>query len=67
MSVTLREERRQRVFQERFPWKILGPKRKAVFGDREKLLSQEFHDLYSSLCAYIQGYTNLGHHVARTF
>jgi len=64
--MTVREELRLRVFQERFPWKILGPKRKAVIGDRGKLLSQEFHDLYSSPCAYIQGYTNLGHHVART-
>jgi hypothetical protein len=45
MSVTLREERRLRVFQDRFPWKILGPKRKALIGDRGKLRSQEFHDL----------------------
>lgn len=45
MSVTLREGHRLRVFQDRFLWKILGPKRKAVIGDRGKLLSQEFHDL----------------------
>jgi hypothetical protein len=54
MSVTLREERGLRVFQDRFLWKILGPKRKAVIGDRGKLHNQEYHDLRPPY-AYIQG------------
>jgi len=45
MSVALREEHRLREFQDRFLWKILGPKRKAVIGGWRKLCSQEFHDL----------------------
>jgi hypothetical protein len=62
MSVTLTEERRLGVFQDSLLWKILGPKRKALIGDREKLRSQEIHGLYSLQYTYIQGPTNLWHH-----
>jgi hypothetical protein len=42
-SLTLREEHRLRVFENRVLRKIFGPKRGEVTGERRKL-----HDLYSS-------------------
>jgi hypothetical protein len=46
--VTLREEYRLRVFENRVLGKISGPKRDEVIGWRE-LHNEEFHNLYSSL------------------
>jgi hypothetical protein len=36
------------VFENRVLWRIFGPKRDEVTGDRRKLHSEELHILYSS-------------------
>jgi hypothetical protein len=46
--LTLREEHRLRVFENRELRRILGPKRDEVTGDWRKLHSEELHNLYSS-------------------
>jgi hypothetical protein len=48
-SVTLREEHRLRVFENRVLRRIFIPKRHEVTGDWRKLCSEELHKLYSSL------------------
>jgi hypothetical protein len=45
-SLTLREEHKLRVFENRMLRRIFGPKRD-VTGEWRKLLNQEFHNLYS--------------------
>jgi hypothetical protein len=45
----LREESRQRVFENRLLRKIFGPKRDKVTGEWIKLHNEELNDLYSSL------------------
>jgi hypothetical protein len=47
-SVTLREEYRLRVFENRVLRRILGPKRNEVMGEWRKLHNEELHNLYSS-------------------
>jgi hypothetical protein len=47
-SLTLREEHRLRVFENRVLWRILGPKRDEVTGEWRKLHNEELRDLYSS-------------------
>jgi hypothetical protein len=47
-SVTLREEHRLRVFENRVLRGIFGPKRDKVTGQRRKLHSVELHNFYSS-------------------
>jgi len=47
-SVTLREEHRLRVFENRVLRKIFGPKRDEVTGKWRKLLNEELCGLYSS-------------------
>jgi hypothetical protein len=47
-SLTLREERRLRVFGNRVLRRIFGPKRDEVKGKWRKLHSGELHNLYSS-------------------
>jgi hypothetical protein len=47
-SLTLREEHRLRVFENRVLRRILGPKRDEVTGERRKLHNEELRDLYSS-------------------
>jgi len=47
-SLTLREERRLRVFENRVLRRILEPRRDEVTGERRKLHSEELNDLYSS-------------------
>jgi hypothetical protein len=47
-SVTLREEPRLRVFENRVLRRIFGPKRDEVTGKWRKLHSGELHNLYSS-------------------
>ena len=47
-SLTLREERRLRVFENRVLRRIFGPNRDEVTGVRRKLHSEELNDLYSS-------------------
>jgi hypothetical protein len=48
LSLTLREEHRLRVFENRVLRMILGPKRDEVTGRWRKLHNEELHDLYSS-------------------
>jgi hypothetical protein len=47
-SVTLREEHRLRVFENRVLWRIFGPKRDGVTGEWRRLHNEELNDLYSS-------------------
>jgi hypothetical protein len=47
-SVTLREERKLRVFENRVLRRIFGPKRDEVTGEWRKLHYGELHNLYSS-------------------
>ena len=47
-SLTWREERRLRVFENRALRKIFGPKRDKVTGEWRKLHNEELTDLYSS-------------------
>jgi hypothetical protein len=48
-SLTLREEHRLRVFENRVLRGIFGPKRDEVTGEWRKLDNEELHILYSSL------------------
>jgi hypothetical protein len=47
-SLTLREEHRLRVFENRVLRRIFGPKRYEVTGGWRKLHNKELRDLYSS-------------------
>ena len=47
-SLTLREERRLRVFENRILRRIFGPKRDEVTGEWRKLQNEELKGLYSS-------------------
>jgi hypothetical protein len=47
-SVTLREEHKLRVFENRVLRRIFGPKRDGVMGAWRKLCNEELHNLYSS-------------------
>jgi hypothetical protein len=47
-SLTLREERRLRVFENRVLRRIFGPKRDEVTGGWRKLHNEELHNLYYS-------------------
>jgi hypothetical protein len=47
-SLTLREEHRLRVFENRELRRIFGPKRDEATGEWRKLHSGELHNLYSS-------------------
>jgi hypothetical protein len=46
--LTLREEHRLRVFENRVLRRIFGPKRDEVTGEWRKLHNEELHNLYSS-------------------
>jgi hypothetical protein len=46
-SLTLREEHRLRVFENRVLRRIFGPKKDEVKGEWRKLHNEELHDLYS--------------------
>ena len=48
-SLTLREERRLRVFENRVLRRVFGPKRDEVTGEWRKLHNEELSDLYSLL------------------
>jgi hypothetical protein len=48
LSLTLREEHRLRVFENRVLKRIFGPKRDEVTGGWRKLHNEELHGLYSS-------------------
>jgi hypothetical protein len=47
-SLTLREEHRLKVFENRVLRRIFGPKRDEVIGEWRKLHNEELHNLYSS-------------------
>jgi hypothetical protein len=47
-SLTLKEEHRLRVFENRVLRRIFGLKRNEVTGDWRKLHNEELHNLYSS-------------------
>jgi hypothetical protein len=47
-SLTLREEHRLRVFENRVLRRIFGPNRDEVTGEWRKLHNEELQDLYSS-------------------
>jgi hypothetical protein len=47
-SLTLREEHRLRVFEDRMLRRIFGPKRNEVTGGWRTLQNEELHNLYSS-------------------
>ena len=47
-SLTLKEERRMRVFVNRMLKRIFGPKRDELTGEWRKLHNEELNDLYSS-------------------
>jgi hypothetical protein len=47
MSLTLKEERRLRVFESRVLRRVFGPKRDEVTGEWRKLHDEELNDLYS--------------------
>ena len=46
-SLTLREERRLRVFENRVLRRVYGPKRDEVTGELKKLYKEELRDFYS--------------------
>jgi hypothetical protein len=46
-SLTLRDERRLRVFENRVLRRVFGPKRDEVTGEWRKLRNEEISDLYS--------------------
>jgi hypothetical protein len=46
-SLTVREEHKLRVFENRVLRRIFGPKRDRVTGGRRKLHNEELHDLYN--------------------
>jgi hypothetical protein len=46
-SLTLREKRRLRMFENRVLRRVFGPKRDEVTGERRKLHNEELNDLYS--------------------
>ena len=48
ISVTLREERKLRVFENKVLRRIFGPRRDEVTGDWRRLLNEEINVLYSS-------------------
>ena len=48
MSLTLREERRLKVSENRVLRRIFGPKRDEVIGEWRKLHNEELNDLYCS-------------------
>ena len=47
-SLTLREKRRLRVFENRVLRRIFGPKRDEVTGEWRKLHNEDLNELYSS-------------------
>ena len=51
-SLTLREERRLRVFENRVLRRVFGPKKDEVTGEWRKLHNEELSDPYRILCGW---------------
>jgi len=67
-SLTLREERRLRAYENRVLRRIIGPRRDEVTGERIKLHNEDLNDLYSSpniVRVIKSGRIRLAGHVAR--
>ena len=66
-SLTLREERRLRVFENRVLRRVFGPKRDEVTGEWKKLHNEEFRDLYSlpNIVQVVKSRIRWAGHVAR--
>jgi hypothetical protein len=47
-SLTITEEHRFRVFENRVPRRIFGPKREEITGGWRRLHNEELHNLYAS-------------------
>jgi len=47
-SLTLRDERNLRVYENRVLRRIFGPRREEITGERRRLHNEELNDLYSS-------------------
>ena len=67
-SLTLREERRLRVYENRVLRRIFGPKKDEITGEWKELHNEELNDLYSSsptLVLIIKSRVRWAGHVAR--
>jgi hypothetical protein len=66
-SLTLREEHKLRVFDNRVLWRIFGPKIDEVTGGGRKLHNEELRNLYSSpsIIGMIKSRRRWAGHVAR--
>jgi len=66
-SLTLREDRRLRVFENRMLWRLFGPKCDEVTGEWRKLHNEELNDLYCSpnVVGVIKSKMRWVEHVAR--
>ena len=66
-SLTLREERKLRVFENRVLRRVFGPRRDAVTGEWRKLHNKELGDLYSlpNVVRVVKSRMRWAGHVAR--